>query len=241
MAATNCLNFGNPEKPEVMWQFTEAIDGIAEACRALEMPITGGNVSFYNETLGKPIYPTPVLGVLGLIEDAECALGSAFRNEGDVIVLLDARRVRKLRARRCSADVFFFGVCEDDSWDRGGRAAGDRSCGGEAADRMPGEAGERAGDFSAHDVSDGGMAVTIAECCFASEGTFGGRVDLGAAGEPAESALFGERGARAVVSLSRRDRLPASTRIAAQWKVKAQAHRQRSRAANSASNIRGLP
>src|SRR5579862_9089297 len=89
IAATNCLNFGNPEKPEVMWQFTEAIDGIAEACTALETPITGGNVSFYNETLGKPIYPTPVLGVLGLLEEAECAVNSAFKNEGDAIVLLD--------------------------------------------------------------------------------------------------------------------------------------------------------
>src|SRR5580658_6385335 len=89
IAATNCLNFGNPEKPEVMWQFSEAIDGIAEACRVLETPITGGNVSFYNEALGKAIYPTPVLGVLGLMEDAECALGSGFRSEGDVIVLLD--------------------------------------------------------------------------------------------------------------------------------------------------------
>src|SRR5579862_7600167 len=91
IAATNCLNFGNPEKPEVMWQFTEAIDGIAEACRALDTPITGGNVSFYNETLGKPIYPTPILGVLGLLEDAEYALGSGFRNEADVILLLEGR------------------------------------------------------------------------------------------------------------------------------------------------------
>src|SRR5690348_11411830 len=90
IAATNCLNFGNPEKPEVMWQFTEGIDGISEACRALEAPITGGNVSFYNETLGNPIYPTPVLGVLGLLDDAECALGSAFVHEGDAIILLDA-------------------------------------------------------------------------------------------------------------------------------------------------------
>src|SRR5271155_639647 len=91
IAATNCLNFGNPEKPEVMWQFTEAIDGIAEACRALEPPIPGGNVSFYNETLGKPIYPTPILGVLGLLEDAGNALGSAFRNDGDAILLLDGK------------------------------------------------------------------------------------------------------------------------------------------------------
>src|ERR1700732_4789587 len=89
IAATNCLNFGNPEKSEVMWQFSEAIDGISEACRSLDIPITGGNVSFYNETLGKPIYPTPVLGVLGLLEDAERSLGLAFQHEGDLIVLLD--------------------------------------------------------------------------------------------------------------------------------------------------------
>src|SRR6201988_1002426 len=89
VAATNCLNFGNPEKPEVMWQFSEAVDGISEACCALEIPITGGNVSFYNETLGKPIYPTPLLGVLGVLEDADYAVGSAFDKEGDAIVLLD--------------------------------------------------------------------------------------------------------------------------------------------------------
>ncbi len=89
MAATNCLNFGSPEKPEVMWQFSRAIDGIAAACTALEIPITGGNVSFYNETLGRSIDPTPVLGVLGMIEDASRALGMAFRAEGDVILLLD--------------------------------------------------------------------------------------------------------------------------------------------------------
>ncbi len=94
VAATNCLNFGNPEKPEVMWQFSEAVDGIAEACRALEIPITGGNVSFYNETLGKPIYPTPILGVLGVMEDADCAVGSAFDKEGDAIVLLDGLTLR---------------------------------------------------------------------------------------------------------------------------------------------------
>jgi phosphoribosylformylglycinamidine synthase II len=106
IAATNCLNFGNPEKPEVMWQFTEAIDGITEACRVLETPITGGNVSFYNETLGKPIYPTPILGVLGLLEDAECALGSAFRNDGDAILLLDGAGAAGVgdggRRRRCA-------------------------------------------------------------------------------------------------------------------------------------------
>src|SRR6201981_641522 len=89
IAATNCLNFGSPEKPEVMWQFSQTIDGIAEACTALGTPITGGNVSFYNETLGRSIYPTPVIGILGILEDASHALKIAFRNEGDLIVLLD--------------------------------------------------------------------------------------------------------------------------------------------------------
>src|SRR5436190_8977745 len=89
IAATNCLNFGSPEKSEVMWQFSEAIDGLAEACTALETPITGGNVSFYNETLGKSIYPTPVIGILGILDDANHILKIAFRNEGDTIVVLD--------------------------------------------------------------------------------------------------------------------------------------------------------
>src|SRR5437773_6544324 len=89
IAATNCLNFGSPEKPEVMWQFSQAIDGIKDACTALGTPITGGNVSFYNETLGKSIYPTPVIGVLGVLDDASRVLKIAFRGEGDAIVLLD--------------------------------------------------------------------------------------------------------------------------------------------------------
>ena len=97
IAATNCLNFGSPEKPEVMWQFSQAIDGLTEACTALGTPITGGNVSFYNETLGKSIYPTPVIGVLGVIEDVSRVLKIAFREEGDVILLLDGRRGPLLR------------------------------------------------------------------------------------------------------------------------------------------------
>ena len=89
IAATNCLNFGSPEKPEVMWQFSQAIDGLGEACIALGAPITGGNVSFYNETLGKSIYPTPTIGILGILEDGDHVLKVAFRKEGDVVLLLD--------------------------------------------------------------------------------------------------------------------------------------------------------
>jgi phosphoribosylformylglycinamidine synthase len=86
VAATNCLNFGNPEKPEIMAQFSATVDGIAEACTALGTPITGGNVSFYNETRGEGIYPTPVVGVVGILEDVSKAVPSGFQNVGDVVL-----------------------------------------------------------------------------------------------------------------------------------------------------------
>jgi phosphoribosylformylglycinamidine synthase len=88
VAATNCLNFGNPEKPEIMGQLSAAIDGIAEACTALSTPITGGNVSLYNETRGEGIYPTPVLGIVGILDDVTKAVPAHFQTAGDAIVLL---------------------------------------------------------------------------------------------------------------------------------------------------------
>jgi phosphoribosylformylglycinamidine synthase subunit PurL len=200
VAATNCLNFGNPEKPEVMWQFTQAIDGISEACTALGTPITGGNVSFYNETLGKPIYPTPILGVLGLIENAENALGSAFQNDGDAVVLLDAGQPAAMgdRAREFSSSEYakvIQGIAA------GAPPALDLEAERRLVDCLVDMAAEKA-ILSAHDVSDGGIAVTLGESCFASDG-LSAEVNLPAeAAEPAEYAMFGERGARAVVSAS---------------------------------------
>ena len=88
VAATNCLNFGNPEKPEIMAQLSAAIDGIAEACTALGTPITGGNVSLYNETRGEGIYPTPVLGIVGILDDVTKAVPADFQRSGDAILLL---------------------------------------------------------------------------------------------------------------------------------------------------------
>jgi phosphoribosylformylglycinamidine synthase len=88
VAVTNCLNFGNPENPNVMWQFAEVIRGMGDACRSLGTPVTGGNVSFYNETTGEAIHPTPVVGVLGLLEDVERRCGNAFRASGDAVWLL---------------------------------------------------------------------------------------------------------------------------------------------------------
>ncbi len=230
IAATNCLNFGNPEKPEVMWQFSEAIDGIAEACQALETPITGGNVSFYNETLGKPIYPTPVLGALGLLEDAEYALGSGFRNEGDLIVLLDGAGTDNSRGGRLQAgestQAAEFSSSEYAKTIHG-IVAGVPAPIDLAAERNLIEclvklAAERA-ILSAHDVSDGGIAVAVAESCFNSAGADGRclSAEIEISSDIAELALFGERGARALVSLSHAS-LARVNEIAAQCKVKAQ-------------------
>jgi phosphoribosylformylglycinamidine synthase subunit PurL len=241
VAATNCLNFGNPEKPEVMWQFSETIDGIAEACRILETPITGGNVSFYNETLGKPIYPTPILGVLGLLEDAEGALGFAFRKEGDVILLLDgARQDGGLTSAATDAQEFSSSEYAKTIHRTVAGAPPEIDLAAEKRliDCLVQLAAEKL-VYSAHDISDGGLAVTLAESCFASDGLsadvrVGGRSfsssirdteNEGAAAPeeqtPAEVAIFGERGARALVSLSS-SLLARVNQVAAQWNVAVQ-------------------
>ncbi|MGH9775643.1 MAG: phosphoribosylformylglycinamidine synthase subunit PurL [Candidatus Acidiferrales bacterium] len=218
LAATNCLNFGNPEKPEVMWQFSACIDGIAEACRALAIPITGGNVSFYNETLGRAIYPTPVLGVLGLLEDVDHALGMSFRAEGDIIVLLDAGAPTAspdaLRREFSSSEYSktIAGIVA------GGPPAPDLVAEKRLIDCLV-ELASQSAIASAHDVSDGGLAAALAECCFETNG-LSAIVDL-PANEPAESALFGERGARALVSVSPASLAPLEA-IARQYQVNAQ-------------------
>jgi phosphoribosylformylglycinamidine synthase subunit PurL len=215
--ATNCLNFGNPEKPEVMWQFSRAVDGIAAACTALEIPITGGNVSFYNETLGRSIDPTPVLGVLGMIEDASRALGMGFRAEGHVIVLLDGRGQTAPAgntAREFSSSEYartIHGI------EAGAPPAVDLA----AEKRLIGLLMALAGEGllqSAHDVSDGGLAVALAESCFAGGG-LSARISL-SGDAPDELALFGERGGRAVVSVTP-GQLARSLSIAAQYEVAA--------------------
>jgi len=216
MAATNCLNFGSPEKPEVMWQFSRAIDGIAEACTALEIPITGGNVSFYNETLGRSIDPTPVLGVLGMIEDATRALGMAFRAEGDVVLLLDGNAAEVNTAKNAATE---FSSSEYSRTIRGIEAGEPPAVNLAAEKRLIAALAALAADGklqSAHDVSDGGLAVTIAESCFASDG-LSAHVSL-TSKEPDEAALFGERGARAIVSVTP-ENLAAVRRIAAQYEV----------------------
>jgi len=202
IAATNCLNFGSPEKPEVMWQFSEAIDGLKVACEELGTPITGGNVSFYNETLGKSIYPTPVIGMLGIIDDASHALKLGFREKGDLIVLLDgagsaaatpspANLAQEFSSSEYSKTIAQIVAGEPPQIDLAAEKRLQQMLLALASESLV---------QSVHDISDGGIAVTLAECCFAAPG-LSASVSLEGAEPPGEHALFNERGARAVVSV----------------------------------------
>jgi phosphoribosylformylglycinamidine synthase II len=195
IGATNCLNFGNPERPEIMWQFGEAVAGIGEACRALGAPITGGNVSLYNETDGKAILPTPVIGIVGLVARADRVVGRAFRAAGDAVVLLGEGRAE-------------FGGSEflkvEHALVRGRPPALDLAR--EAAlQRVLVRAAESGWARSAHDCADGGLAVTLAECAF--DTGLGVAVDVpavpdAAGGWEVAAALFAESASRAVLSVA---------------------------------------
>ena len=187
LAATNCLNFGNPEHPEVMWQFSEVVDGMAEACDFFGTPITGGNVSFYNETFGGDIYPTPVLGMVGLIEELSLVTGSSFRESGDSIVLVEpvSRLVGKVNL-------------EDER----------------AVQNLVADAIRNGLIRSAHDVSEGGLAVAIAECCYSNlqRPAIGAEINVPSYLEIRKD-LFGEFSSR--VLLTTRD--AAELRKRAEW------------------------
>jgi phosphoribosylformylglycinamidine synthase len=197
IGATDCLNFGNPEKPEVMWQFARAVEGMGAACRALDIPITGGNVSFYNETDGRAVLPTPVIGMVGLVERADRVVKRAFRSAGDVVVLLGD-------ARADFGGSQFLHVVH--GLLRGTPPVLD--LGQEAALQRVLVEGAQAGLIrSSHDCAEGGLAVTLAECCFDS--SLGVEVDLAAvapapAGYTEIATLFAESPSRAVVSVGAR-------------------------------------
>jgi phosphoribosylformylglycinamidine synthase len=201
VAATNCLNFGNPEKPEIMAQFSATIDGIAEACTALGTPITGGNVSFYNETKGEGIYPTPVVGVVGILDDVSKAVPSAFQNVGDRVLLLQST-VETPAAL---------------DWELGSSDFARTNCSSlwgtppwinleaEAAlNRALIALAERGLIHSAKDVSDGGLATALAQASFAKN--VGVKATLGALSEPEyAAALFAENAAEVLVTCSFED------------------------------------
>jgi phosphoribosylformylglycinamidine synthase II len=196
LAATNCLNFGNPERPGIMWQFAKAVEGIGAACRALDVPITGGNVSLYNETDGKAIYPTPTIGVVGLLEHADRVVSRRFQESGDAIMLLGEGRGELGGSE-------YLKVMHD--LVRGVPPALDLDAERALQALLVTLAEERL-VRSAHDCSDGGLAVTIAECSFETSG-IGAEVSI--EGVPVSrdgrvnvaAALFGESASRVVVSV----------------------------------------
>src|SRR5688572_23740269 len=193
IGATNCLNFGNPEKPDVMWQFVRAVEGMGAACRALDVPITGGNVSLYNETDGRPVLPTPVVGVVGLIEDASHVGRRTFQEAGDVVVLLGESRAELGGSEYLK---IIHGLV------RGVPPALDLTR--EAALQRLLVDGISTGIIrSAHDCAEGGFAVTLGECCF--DTGLGATVDIAAVATRAASfgdvaTLFGESASRVIVS-----------------------------------------
>jgi phosphoribosylformylglycinamidine synthase len=191
IAATNNLNFGNPERAEIMAQLVEAIEGMAEACAFFETPITGGNVSLYNETLGEGIYPTPVLGIVGLMPTTP-PVSIPFQNPDRSVVLLggvgtcdDTRFGGTEYAKEIARQLWGLPPALD--MDREKRV--------QAAIREIVAAGIAE---SAHDLSDGGLAVALAECCFGDAG-IGAQVDLASDLRP-EILLFHEAPSRILIS-----------------------------------------
>ena len=191
LGLTDCLNFGSPERPEILWQFKEAVAGIGLACRALEIPVVGGNVSFYNETLGQAVLPTPVIGMAGILDDVEARCTQWFAAEGDRIALL-------------GPDTVSLGGSEW-LWTRHRRVAGPLAPLDLTVERAVQEACRAAIGArllgSAHDCAEGGLAVTLAESCVTGPRRLGAEVDLGYAGGPAELTLFGEGPSRVLVSV----------------------------------------
>jgi phosphoribosylformylglycinamidine synthase subunit PurL len=191
LGLTDCLNFGSPERPEILWQFKEAVAGLSDACRALEIPVVGGNVSFYNETLGQAILPTPVIGMAGILDDAEARSTQWFATPGDRIALL-------------GPDAVSLGGSEL-LWVRHRTIAGRLAPLDLAVERAVQEACRAAIGArllgSAHDCAEGGLAVTLAESCVSGPRPVGAEIDIGSIGEAADLTLFGEGPSRVVVSV----------------------------------------
>jgi phosphoribosylformylglycinamidine synthase II len=198
LAVTNCLNFGSPEEPEVMWQFAEAVRGLADACRELGLPVTGGNVSLYNQTGDVPINPTPVIGVLGVHEDVRRRVPSGWRKDGETVLLLGETR-EELGGSAWASVVH-------------GHLGGRPPTVDLAAERMLGDLlgalGREGLITSAHDLADGGLAQTLAES--ALRYGVGARLALG---EDPFTALFSESTARVVVTTTD----PGGVKTTARW------------------------
>jgi len=180
LAITDCLNFGNPEKPEVMWSFAEALGGMGAACRALKTPVVSGNVSLYNETEGRAILPTPTVGMVGVVERIEHVPGQVFRAAGDTVLVVGDPSKARWAGSECSAMAGQDGIGRPVEPDFEATAA--------VVDGMMELIAEKGWIRSCHDAAEGGLAVAVAECCL-------GAVPLGAELDwewTADEALFGE-------------------------------------------------
>ncbi|MGG0411934.1 phosphoribosylformylglycinamidine synthase subunit PurL [Peribacillus simplex] len=188
LAITDCLNFGNPEKPEIFWQLEKAADGMSEACRSLSTPVIGGNVSLYNETNGEAIYPTPVVGMVGLVSDLQHITTQTFKNESDLIYVVGEAKVE-------------FGGSELQKMLEGkifGRAPELDLAIEQKRQQQILTAIQKGLVASAHDLSEGGLAVALAESLFGA-GKLGAKVNI--TGEPV-SELFSETQSRFLLSIS---------------------------------------
>jgi len=197
LAITNCLNFASPERPEVMWSFSEVVDGMAEACMAFGTPVVSGNVSFYNETEGRGILPTPVIGMVGLVDDVRRIVQPGFKTEGDFIALLG-------RTHDDLSISEYTSVITGQSLDQmiANGSVPELNLETEKAVQTACLRAAEAGLLhSAHDCADGGLAVALAECCFTylNRPPLGAEVDL--TGEHSLVArLFGESPSRIIIS-----------------------------------------
>jgi len=216
VAATNCLNFGNPEKPEIMWQFSEVIDGLTEACSALKTPITGGNVSLYNETLGEGIYPTPVVGVVGILENVDLAMTFHFRQpDRDIFILGRREEAKPARAEAEFGSSEYAKEVLGEIW--GVPPALDLQQ--EASlQKCLRELIQAQSIESVHDVSDGGLAVTVAESAFPLN--IGAEIHLTSNGSFLEAVLFAEDSSRVLITCDQKN-AENIKRTALQWGLQA--------------------
>jgi phosphoribosylformylglycinamidine synthase len=192
LALSDCLNYGNPERPEVMWEFQQGIYGIRDACVALGTPVVSGNVSFYNETEGRNIPPTPTIAMVGLLDDVEAYLTPWWKAEGDVVVLLGRTR-EELGASEYLSVIHGLQRGAPPWIDLEAEKRLHRVCLAAAQERLL---------RSAHDVGEGGLAVALAECSFGGS-ELGARVTL-EPGMRTDALLFGESQSRMLVSLRRK-------------------------------------
>ncbi|GBD37925.1 Phosphoribosylformylglycinamidine synthase subunit PurL [bacterium HR37] len=208
LAFTDCLNFGNPEKPEIMWQFEQSIDGMSEAAVKLNTPVVSGNVSFYNETEGKAIYPTPTVAMVGLIEDIGKLTTQWFKKEGDLVVLLGNTK-EELGGSEYLKLVhgLVMGLPPSLDLDTELRLI-----------RTLLEAITSGIINSAHDISEGGLAIALAESCFTPNGPIGVEIDFLENTLREDVVLFGESQSRVLVSLDKKN-LNSLERIALKYGI----------------------